>query len=304
MWETSDAKDKSQRGYQFINSTHFYTYIVPGAPYYGVDDKFVYEEWTPEIFSDKSKQNLTKNSLGLLGSKMHIWNDFGPTGFTTSEIARLSIPSILTFSEKMWGTKGYDSYSDFQKEMQPLLKVPFTQILNRSSSKTKIVYQSKKEINLLKNSLTKMESDVENLEYPWLLEVTLKRTESTESDELLFSSEEAAIYSQLEFEFKKKKSSIIKKGFAIVRANQTKGKNALSSHRPQVIIFDYQVPKNKEVIIKILGEKGKTSMYVNGELIGSENIQMLCPLEYIGNKDGKVFQGSIKYLLAKQIQEN
>jgi len=308
MWETGDAKDKSDRGYQFINSSHFYTYIVPGAPYYGVDDKFIYEEWTPEIFSDKTVQNLTKNSAGLLGSKMHIWNDFGPTGFTTSEIARLSLPSILTFSEKMWGTKGHNTFTDFQKEMQALLKVPNTQILNRSSSKEKTVFQSNKKINLQKNSVTKIDADAKYLEYPWSLEITLKREQTSEDKELLISSEDAAIYTQLEFEFKKKKKkkkkSTVKKGFAIVRANQTKGKNALSSHRPQVIIFDYQIPKNKEVNIKILGEKGKTSMYVNGKLIGSENIQMLCPLEHIGSKESKVFKGVIKHLLAMEIQEN
>lgn len=304
MWETSDAKDKSKKGYQFINSSHFYTYIVPGAPYYGVNNKFIYEKWTPEIFSNKTEQNLTKNSPGLLGSKVHIWNDFGPTGFTTSEITRLSLPSILTFSEKMWGTKGHDTYASFQKEMQVLLKVPNTQILNRSFSKEKIVFQSNKKINLQKNSVLKIDTDSKYLEYPWSLEITLKRKNVSEGNELLFSSEEAAIYSKLKFDFKKKGKSNIKKGFAIVRANQTKGKNALNSHRPQVIIFDYQVPKNKEIIIKILGEKRKTSMFVDGKLIGSENIQMLCPLKYIGSKNGKGFQGTIKHILAKEIREN
>lgn len=58
MWETSDAKDKSAKGYQMINSSHYYTYIVPGAPYYGVNNQFIYEQWAPEIFSDKKEQNL------------------------------------------------------------------------------------------------------------------------------------------------------------------------------------------------------------------------------------------------------
>lgn len=187
--------------------------------------------------------------------------------------------------------------------MKPLLNIPNTQILNRSSAKAKVIYQRKKKTNLLKNKIVKIDSDVKNIEYPWSLELTLKREQAAAGNELLLSSEDAAIYSQLEFEFKEKDSLIVKKGFAIVRANQTKGKNALTSHRPQVIVFDYQIPKDKDVTIKILGEKGKTSMFVNGEFIGSKNLQMLCPLEYIGSEEDNVFQGRIKKLRAKQIQE-
>ena len=76
-----------------------------------------------------------------------------------------------------------------------------------------------------------------------------------------------------------------------------------NSHRPQVIIFDYEIPINKTITIKILAEKGQTSMYVDGELIGQENLQMLCPLEMLGSEKENVFRGIVKFIQANEIIE-
>jgi len=303
MWETSDAKDKSNKGYNFINSTHFYTYIVPGAPYYGVDNKFVYEEWTPEIFSNKAEQNLQKGSPGLLGSKMHIWNDFGPTGYTSSEIARLSFPTVVTFSEKMWGTKGYDSFTYFEKNIKFLMNVPNVNILNRSKTDEKIVLSKKRTINLVDKKFEKIESKIKNIEYPWTLSISLKRTKVAKNKEVLLSSKTATVYSELEYEFKKKKEIVTQRGIAIVRANQTEGDTPLNSHRPQVIVFDYKLPLNKKVTVKIVGDRKQTSLFVDGKLIGTEKLQMLCPLEYLGSEKEEPFQGDIYNALVVQNKE-
>ncbi|QTD37125.1 family 20 glycosylhydrolase [Polaribacter batillariae] len=304
MWETSDAQNKSKRGYKFINSTHFYTYIVPGAPYYGVNNKFIYERWTPEIFSNKDSQNLSKNSPGLLGSKLHIWNDYGPTGFSISEIARLSTPSILVFSEKMWGTKSDLSFEDYKNKLKKLTKIPMTTILERNFTKKKEIYSKKRSINLAKKQSVLINKKIKNIEYPWTLELTVYKTKEGTKDNVLFSSKLATIYADLEFDFKKKKEVITKRGIAIVRANQTEGKSPITSYRPQVIVFDYQIPLNKNVKIKLVGEQGKTSLYINDKLIGSENIQMLCPVNYIGISNGNVFNGTIKEVSIMQNAHN
>ncbi len=294
MWETSDARDKSEKGYKFINSSHYYTYIVPGAPYYGVDNKFVYNKWTPEIFSDKSEQNLTKNSKGLLGSKLHIWNDFGPTGYNITEIARLSTPSIFVFSGKMWGTKSKLPYKDYCKQFKKLLKIPLTSLLNREFEDKKIIYQNDKNIILSSDKVVYINSEYENLEYPWSLEMTLTKTKLGSGKEVLLSSNIATVYSDLVFDFKKKKQTITKRGFAIVRANQTAGETPLTAFRPQVIVFDYKIPINKEIKIKLVGEKQKTSLFVDNKLIGSQSIQMLCPTDKIGSIKENSFNGVIK----------
>lgn len=305
MWETSDAKDKSNKGYKMINSSHYYTYIVPGAPYYGVDDKFVYENWTPEVFSDKSEQNLVKSNPGLLGSKMHIWTDFGPSGYSVEEIARLSIPSMMVFSEKMWGTKGYESFNEFEKSLNLLLQIPLTNFLERNFSTEKTLYKNNKRIDFSEENRIKINSKKKNVEYPWKLELTLKRVKESWGNEVLLSSQLATIYTDLEHTFtskkKNKKVEEKKRGFGIVRANQTEGINPISSHRPDIIIFDYLLPLNKSVKISLVGEKGKISLYVDGELISTEHKQMVCPLEFIGSEKENVFSGDVKKIKIKEL---
>jgi len=297
MWETSDARDKSVKGYDIINSSHFYTYIVPGAPYYGVDDKFTYEQWTPEIFSNKAEQNLSPGSPGLLGSKMHIWNDFGPTGYSISEIARSSIPSMIIFSQKMWGSVSTASYADFCKTRHSLLKIPCTRLLSRNFSSKQVLYSLNESLKLQNHKPLPLQCTKRNAEYPWKVDFTLKRTSESEGKAVLLSSSLAVIYSDLEHTFKRRKNKQkfeeTKRGFAIVRANQTAGPIPLESHKPDILIFNYQLPLDKTVHITLMGEKNKTSLYIEGSLIDTQNTQMICPVEYLGSAIENVFPGII-----------
>ncbi|WZL89304.1 glycoside hydrolase family 20 protein [Salinimicrobium sp. 3283s] len=302
MWETSAAKDKSQEGYSLINSSHYFSYIVPGAPYYGVNNKFIYEEWSPLIFSNKKEQNLSQGDQNLLGSKLHIWNDFGPTGYNISEIARLVLPSIFVFSEKMWGTKAYDSVEEFNSKATALIKIPNTSILSRYFTNENIIL-SKNKIDLSGSSKKETCTTLKNLEYPWSAEITLKRTSSSPGKEALLSSQLATVYTDLEYTFKENDTSYTKRGIAIVRANQTEGDTPLTSHKPNVIIFEHNIPIDKTTHLRILGEKGKTTLYADGKLIGSKNIQTLIPLEFFGSSVESVFQGVIQNIKVKQLEE-
>ncbi|MGI0106952.1 beta-N-acetylhexosaminidase [Salinimicrobium sp. WS361] len=302
MWETSAAKDKSKEGYSLINSSHYFSYIVPGAPYYGVNNKFIYEEWTPLIFSNQEEQNLSHGDQNLLGSKLHIWNDFGPTGYNISEIARLVLPSIFVFSEKMWGTKGYDSVEEFNSKASALIKIPNTTILSRSFTNENTIL-SKNKINLSGSSKIETGTALKNVEYPWSVEIVLKRTASSPGKEVLLSSQLATVYTDLEYTFKENDTSYSKRGVAIVRANQTEGDTPLTSHNPDVIIFEHNIPIGKTTHLRIVGEKGKTTLYADGKIIGSKNIQTLFPVEFIGSQLEPVFQGIIQNIKVKQLEE-
>ena len=115
MWETYDAKAEIAKGHSIINSSDGRTYIVPGAHYYGVYNAGVYNGWEPWMVSGDMSKNPSKDDPKLLGGKLHVWNDQGPTGYTMNEIARLALPSIQVFAEKLWGTKGSKDYAAFQR---------------------------------------------------------------------------------------------------------------------------------------------------------------------------------------------
>ena len=294
MWETADAKNKVKAGYKVVNSSHFYTYIVPGAPYYGVNNKFIYDTWTPKQFSGKPEGMLDDSDPGLMGGKLHVWNDFGPSGYTWNEIARLTAPSMAVMSEKLWASKkgadfkpiSYEANMKNAKSYEAIM--PKVNLFKRDAIKDVVgskVWSLEKERIFIANSKVELGLKSENLEWPWTAKFSLTRHHDVAGDEILVSSKLAAFYVDLEREITDKKTKKVtkKRGFACVRANQAYGFDPLTSYNPDVLLFDYQVPVGEKVEITLVGERRKTSLYVNGKLIQSIGKQMVCPLTRLGD---------------------
>lgn len=288
MWETSDAKNKVAAGYQVVNSSHFYTYIVPGAPYYGVNNSFIYNDWTPMQFSKKPEGQLSPKDPGLMGAKLHVWNDYGPSGYTWNEIARLTVPSMAAMGEKMWGSKGAKNHKEFQSYSTNLTSnIPLVKLTQRDAAPQEgIVWSQAKETLLIPNTSKELKLKSDNLEWPWTASVTLTRHNDVKGDEILLSSDLAAFYVDLTHtrHDKKQKKDITKRGVACVRANQAYGHEPITSNTPDVLVFDYQVPLNQKVTLTFVGEKKRTSLYADGKLVQSIGKQMVCPLTRIGDK--------------------
>ncbi len=305
MWETSDAVVKSKAGYKFVNSSHFYTYVVPGMPYYGVSNGFIYNDWDPRVFNRNKPETgiLPAGAPGLLGGKLHVWNDGGPSGYTWNEIARLTFESMLPMGEKLWGTKGSKDYGQFLKRSAALTSVPGVELLDRPAvaDENNIVWKFKGDKNFIANSNMKLnlENDPKDLEYPWTATFELTRLSDTIGHDTLMTSDLGRIYVDLEHTFqktkkvngKKVKYDDKKRGLAIVRAHQAPRYEPIMSNRPDILVFDYQVPMNKKVKITFVGERRKTSLYVDGKFIQSFNKQTVCPVEYLGAKEPDTFQG-------------
>jgi len=287
MWETSDAKNKVNAGYRVVNSSHLYTYIVPGAPYYGVNNRFIYEKWTPMQFSGKPAGMLSPEDPGLMGAKLHVWNDRGPSGYTWNEITRLTIPSMATMGEKMWGGEGaenYDSFLQYATEITSNIpKVRLTQ--RKAATKSNLVWALKKPMVVIPNSATELSLPAENLEWPWTLNLSLTRHNDVKGDEILLSSKLATLYLDLTHvkHDKKKKMDVTRRGVAIVRANQAYGRDPITSNSPDVLVFNYQIPLHQKVTLTLVGERRRTSLYVDGKLVDSIGKQMVCPLSRIGD---------------------
>ena len=288
MWETSDAKTKVKAGYKVVNSSHFYTYIVPGAPYYGVNNTFIYDKWTPMQFSGKPAGKLSPEDPGLMGAKLHVWNDYGPSGYTWNEISRLAKPSMAAMGEKMWGAQGAKNLQEFQTYSTRLTdNIPLVKLTHRNAaSESGTVWSLKKPTLVIPNNNPTLNLPAENLEWPWTASVTLTRHNDVKGDEFLISSDLAAFYIDLSHTThdKKQKKDITKRGVACVRANQAYGHEPITSNSPDILIFDYQVPLHKKVTLTFVGEKKRTSLYVDGKLIQSFNKQMVCPLTRIADK--------------------
>ncbi|GEM_PF-871000 len=301
MWVTSDALNKSRAGYRFINSSHFYTYIVPGMPYYGVNNRFLYEEWSPLVFRKKDPKGVLRpGAPGLMGGKLHVWNDAGPTGYTWNEIARLAWPSLLAVSEKLWGAQASPDYAALLKRTAPLESPPGVSLLERKARADKdgLVWRlEKKPLWFIANSHFPLHlaGGADNLEYPWTASFTVERLSDARGDEVLLSSGLASFYLDLTWTrtHKKTREKTTLRGVACVRAKQAPGPDPLHSHNPDVLLFDYQVPLRKKVRLTFVGERDRTSLYAGGKFVGTQRIQMVCPLERLGAPRPESFQGRL-----------
>jgi hexosaminidase len=232
MWVTNDAAAKVKEGYHFINSNHGVTYIVPNTNIYGISNSRVYEKWSPNIFSNKKGGVIPKDCPNLLGGKFHIWNDNGYqyAGYSNNEIARLAMPSLLVFAEKLWGRKGAESFKKFQQRasmvlpgndgfemtshskgkhdpQNPMLgQFPGTTFLQRKvhADQKGVVWKLKKPTPFVENTSSplQLKGSPDHLSYPWTASFDITRYSDSKigwmmaphGHEILMNSRLATLY--------------------------------------------------------------------------------------------------------------
>lgn len=303
MWDAHNAREFSEKGYRFINSSDMFNYIVPGniIKKYNTDPVFVYERWNPRTFSKKAEENLRPADKGLYGAKVNVWNDYGPTGPSLSEIARVAVPGMMVFADRMWGAPrlftAYDRWAPLQKQ---LAMPPLTTMLTADYRKKEVIYQSKEPINMAllhKSVPLGARIDAHDLEYPWTLEATVLRTAKSDryTPELILSSPSAEFYAYFNHIVRFKNNLQDEhQGITLVRAQREPGLTAYTSQYPQVLTFNGSFPIGKEVKLKIVATHNHTALYIDGQLVGEFDKQSLLPLLKLGSDDGQNFRGLIQ----------
>ena len=313
MWETDNARAQIEKGHPVINSNHGRTYIVPGCHYYGISCGGIYEGWEPWMVSGDMAKNPTKDDPKLLGGKLHVWCDQGPTGYTHTEIADLALSGIQAFAEKLWGTKGSAKYGEFTKRTALTLPIPGVTILDRlPAGKDGLILDLPQEQTLKSAEdiipLPLAEKDRANLEYPWTLTVEACKTAETDKRGVILSSEFAEAcenYARNEEVVTKfadgteRKTKVKCSGVGMIRAaGSMKGNDPASSYLANDVSksFGKPLPLNQWQTITVVGTRGTNTIYLNGEKLGQSGNQMICPLRWIGSKTGNSFVGKIRNL--------
>jgi hexosaminidase len=329
MWVTRDAKTLIGQGHKVINSSDGQTYIVPGAHYYGVNNAGIYNNWEPWKISNDASKNPSPDDPHLLGGKLHVWNDQGPTGYDMTEIATLALPSIQAFAEKLWGTKGSKDYTEFQQRAALTLPVPGVTVFDPIPEKNAdgVVLDLPREIVLgTTNAMKKLPfagKPRSDLEWPWTLRMEVCKTSETGKRGVILSSDMIEICSDYSREEeittkdvggKEVKTKVVHRGIGLVRAAGSPGADPSASMKVNQVSHVYAgpaasnlmqdvshtygeaLPLNQWVTLTIVGERGHTTLYVNGQLVGSRNDQMVCPLAWLGSKTGNSFIGKVRNL--------
>lgn len=315
MWETDDARSQIAKGHPIINSNHGRTYIVPGCHYYGISRQGIYQNWEPWMVSGDNSKNPSKDEPKLLGGKLHVWCDMGPTGYTHQEIADLTLPGLQAFAEKLWGTKGSADYATFEKRAALTLPVPGISVLDRLPSKDGVLLDLPAEQSLTnKDSLIPLplaRAERGDLEYPWTLTFDIRPSKDAGANRgVILSSELAEICAgsaagaatEIVTEFAdgtKRSGKIQTAGLGTVRlAGAPQGKDPFSGYLSHDVskFSGKSLPAETWSSVCITGTAGANTIHLNGEKIFESNNQMLCPLRWLGSKTGNSFTGSIRKL--------
>ncbi|PYI53446.1 family 20 glycosylhydrolase [Paenibacillus flagellatus] len=117
-------QSKSDAGFDLINSSYHYLYIIPGRSV--PDKKHLYETWEPWIWSSAADGRLTNpNDPHLLGAKLHVWCDGLYTPFVPESAIDKEISTTLkVFAERIWGSPKRASYAAFLSDADRIGNVP------------------------------------------------------------------------------------------------------------------------------------------------------------------------------------
>ncbi|MCW1923868.1 family 20 glycosylhydrolase [Luteolibacter arcticus] len=314
IWLGTNGKELIGKGHKVIHSSDQRTYLVPGAGYYGVNLPAIYANWHPWVFGGADK-NLDRYDPNLLGGKLHVWMDMGPAGYTMTEIAEATLPSIQAFAEKMWGTKGSKDHAEFQTRAAATLPVPGVSVFERMSGgcREKDVFYSRPAETTLKdvNSTVYLPWSVASradLEYPWTLTMEVRKTAETGKRGVILGSDLVEICSDFKRTDTKKTKGpdgkpvvekIPRHGIGLIRASGAFGKDPADSVKAleaSAAVYSDALPLNEWVKITVVAEATKTAVFLNDVKTGESKHQMVCPLRHLGSKTGNSFVGQIRNL--------
>ena len=297
IWNIHKNVKEATYGNRIIHSDESFTYLVPGAHYYGIDNRRVYQDWNPREVGDFD----TVGTDLLVGAKVHVWPDLGPSGYLNTEIADLLLPSLQVFAERMWGNHASPDYEEFQKRAARTLPIPEVKLLERIPANVELYrHDQPVALNDVNASEAIANAKGNNLEYPWTLSFEIKKTQDTGKRGVIISSDWVEICSDL------KMSDIVRAdgdqpGIGVVRASggpTVKDADPTQYYLSKDTSYSSGVllPLNQWAKLTIVAEQGKTTFYLDGKKIGETNNQIICPLLRFGSRNGNSFVGEIKNL--------
>ena len=149
------------------------------------------------VSGDKTK-NPAKTDPKLLGGKLHVWNDHGPTGYTLTAISREAMRGVPVFAEKLWGVKGSSDFKTFRSRAETVFPVPEVAIFDRvPADRDGVVLELPGERVLAGGkaaiALPAAGAARADLESPWTLTMRVMPSGETSGRGILLSSELAQI---------------------------------------------------------------------------------------------------------------
>ena len=232
----ADPKEMIAQGYDLVSIPDGLVYIVPAAGYYYdyLNCEHLYNKWTPAVIGS---QIFEENHPQIKGGKFAVWNDHAGNGISEKDVHHRVHPAMQTISTKTWKGKNVTvPYAEFNKKRELLSEAPGLNINARIKGKTGVVYHR----DTLRSGDT---NKLPEIGYGYAVEFKLTAKDNV-NGALLFSSDNAKFY---------------------LRSPKT-GQLAFSRDG-YLNCFNYTVPNDQQVTIKVTGNNESTSLYVNGSFV-------------------------------------
>ncbi len=277
LWSTvwADPMEMYKAGYSLINMQNNHLYIIPGGGYDYLDHKELYEIWEPNRFyADGVLEILPSYSPQMLGAAYMIWNDMSgrlDIGISEYDLYDRFRQPLFVLSAKLWGmgdnASEAVSYEAFSRQSAQTEENRLA--AGEGSDGAQAVYD--KTVGIEPS-------------YEIRMKVYLEHQEGSMQTEAQVLTKSDSPYGKWEFQAVQAGSG--KVGFSREGRDYT---------------FDYSLPYGEWVELKIVGEIGRTSLYVNDkpvDTVGSgeafeEYATFVFPVQYVGEETGS-FRGQVE----------
>ncbi len=283
IWSTlwADPKEMYDAGYSLINMQNSHLYVIPGGGYDYLDIEELYRNWEPDKFYEYNEtEKIPSYSPKMLGAAYMIWNDMSgrlDLGICEYDLYERFEQPLALLSAKLWGMREEESYEAFCEEADLLDMAMFG----------------------IKGERNRIYDEMVGLEpfYEVEMRVRLNKTDAAdEAGETSASAQQrtadkagmhvAQIIAQ---------SDSVYGEWVFYAAEPETGKVGFS-REGRTYTWDYVLPYDEWVELKIVGEPGQTTLYADGRKVGTlgnreafeEYATFVFPIQRIGEETGSL----------------
>ena len=240
----ADPVEMARLGYQLISIPDGLVYIVPAAGYYYdyLNIENLYNNWTPAKIGNAE---FKEKDPAVLGGMFAVWNDHAGNGISCRDIHDRAFPALQTMAVKMWTGKNPSvPFADFNRQRKEVAEAPGVNLAGRLSSRPGLVYEAPE---------IAREQELPYREIGYNYKVTFDiEGKAEEKGTELFRSQDAVFYL----------SDPIRGMLGFARDGY-------------LYTFTYPVREGCKMNVGIAGDNRSTSLYIDGKLVETMNIQTL-----------------------------
>ena len=277
IWSTvwADPRQMYEAGYSLINMHNNHLYVIPGGGYDYLDREELYTNWAPNKFYDyDTMEILPSYSLQMLGAAYMIWNDMSgrlDVGICEYDLYDRFEQPLPILAARLWGMPEGAPGAEPDAGVMADTAEEYEEFCRKAAQIDEAAQGVRGEANRLYEDTTGLEPS-----YEINLRVYLESTPETQ-----IIAESDSPYGVWAFYGAEPETGRV--GFA--REGRT-------------YTWDYVLPRDQWVELTVVGEPGKTTLYVDGERVGTlgsnkpfeEYATFVFPVQRIGAKTG-AFRG-------------